>query len=170
MGITCVCWGLTYNSFISGAKEIDIAATVEHLRDQRPSMVKTKVRDITFFCEIWMSGVGFYHCSVVALPYQLSIIICPNGLLIASSKASSFLFSWTLICNRPGVNRSVQIFCSPWFWDLFMLNLVLHPREKKSLPNHEKGQHTKFFVGYSKCVTQGEVYSSTPKNRDQNAS
>ena len=113
MGITCVCWGLTYNSFISGAKEIDIAATVEHLRDQRPSMVKTKVRDITFFCEIWMSGVGFYHCSVVALPYQLSIIICPNGLLIASSKASSFLFSWTLICNRPGVNRSLQIFCSP---------------------------------------------------------
>ena len=32
---------------MSGAKEIDIAATVEHLRDQRPSMVKTKVCEIT---------------------------------------------------------------------------------------------------------------------------
>lgn len=27
-----------------GAKEIDIAATLEHLRDQRPGMVQTKVR------------------------------------------------------------------------------------------------------------------------------
>jgi hypothetical protein len=26
-----------------GTKEIDIAATLEHLRDQRPQMVKTKV-------------------------------------------------------------------------------------------------------------------------------
>lgn len=34
-------------SFLTGAKEIDIAATVEHLRDQRPSMVKTKVSDQT---------------------------------------------------------------------------------------------------------------------------
>lgn len=28
---------------ISGAKEIDIAATLEHIRDQRVAMVKTKV-------------------------------------------------------------------------------------------------------------------------------
>lgn len=28
---------------VSGAKEIDIAATLEHLRDQRPGMVQTKV-------------------------------------------------------------------------------------------------------------------------------
>lgn len=26
-----------------GVKEIDIAATLEHIRDQRPSMVRTKV-------------------------------------------------------------------------------------------------------------------------------
>lgn len=39
------CDALTSTSFMSGAKEIDIAATVEHLRDQRPSMVKTKVCD-----------------------------------------------------------------------------------------------------------------------------
>lgn len=49
-----------YNSFISGAKEIDIAATVEHLRDQRPSMVKTKVRDIMFLCAICMSALCFF--------------------------------------------------------------------------------------------------------------
>jgi hypothetical protein len=29
--------------FPPGTKEIDIAATLEHLRDQRPQMVKTKV-------------------------------------------------------------------------------------------------------------------------------
>lgn len=29
--------------FVAGAKEIDIAATLEHLRDQRPRMVQTKV-------------------------------------------------------------------------------------------------------------------------------
>lgn len=33
---------LTYFSS-PGTKEIDIAATLEHLRDQRPQMVKTKV-------------------------------------------------------------------------------------------------------------------------------
>jgi len=49
-----------YDSFISGAKEIDIAATVEHLRDQRPSMVKTKVRDIMFLCAICMSALCFF--------------------------------------------------------------------------------------------------------------
>ena len=29
--------------YFSGAKEIDIAATLEHIRDQRMNMVKTKV-------------------------------------------------------------------------------------------------------------------------------
>lgn len=29
--------------FVAGAKELDIAATLEHLRDQRPGMVQTKV-------------------------------------------------------------------------------------------------------------------------------
>lgn len=32
--------------FVAGAKEIDIAATLEHLRDQRPGMVQTKVLSI----------------------------------------------------------------------------------------------------------------------------
>lgn len=30
--------------YVLGVKEIDIAATLEHIRDQRPSMVRTKVR------------------------------------------------------------------------------------------------------------------------------
>lgn len=40
----CVC--------MAGAKEIDIAATLEHLRDQRPGMVQTKVTHtwILFVC------------------------------------------------------------------------------------------------------------------------
>ncbi|XP_015758823.1 PREDICTED: receptor-type tyrosine-protein phosphatase N2-like [Acropora digitifera] len=35
---------ILYLFCVTGAKEIDIAATVEHLRDQRPSMVKTKAQ------------------------------------------------------------------------------------------------------------------------------
>lgn len=58
--VKCIILLFLYNSFISGAKEIDIAATVEHLRDQRPSMVKTKVRDIMFLCAICMSALCFF--------------------------------------------------------------------------------------------------------------
>lgn len=32
-----------FNSFHTGAKEINLAASVEHFRDHRPHMVKTKV-------------------------------------------------------------------------------------------------------------------------------
>ncbi|KAK3731509.1 hypothetical protein QZH41_008540 [Actinostola sp. cb2023] len=35
---------MVLNKMMRGAKEIDIAATVEHLRDQRPHMVKTKAQ------------------------------------------------------------------------------------------------------------------------------
>ena len=35
---------ILYLFSVSGAKEIDIAATLEHIRDQRMNMVKTKVR------------------------------------------------------------------------------------------------------------------------------
>lgn len=33
---------MVLNKMAKGAKEIDIAATLEHLRDQRPGMVQTK--------------------------------------------------------------------------------------------------------------------------------
>ena len=33
------------NRIAKGAREINIAATLEHIRDQRAKMVKTKVRD-----------------------------------------------------------------------------------------------------------------------------
>ncbi|CAL8400230.1 unnamed protein product [Gadus morhua 'NCC'] len=33
---------MVLNRMAKGAKEIDIAATLEHLRDQRPAMVQTK--------------------------------------------------------------------------------------------------------------------------------
>lgn len=34
----------------TGVKEIDIAATLEHVRDQRPGMVRTKVVEATSLC------------------------------------------------------------------------------------------------------------------------
>lgn len=44
----CVC----VTCYPAGVKEIDIAATLEHVRDQRPGMVRTKVsqtrRDVMF--------------------------------------------------------------------------------------------------------------------------
>jgi len=39
---TYILLDMVLNKMIKGAKEIDIAATLEHLRDQRPDMVKTK--------------------------------------------------------------------------------------------------------------------------------
>lgn len=33
----------------AGVKEIDIAATLEHVRDQRPGMVRTKVTTLNVF-------------------------------------------------------------------------------------------------------------------------
>lgn len=34
---------MVLNKIVKGAKEIDLAATLEFLRDQRPGMVKNKV-------------------------------------------------------------------------------------------------------------------------------
>lgn len=39
----CTRYMLTGCLSVLGVKEIDIAATLEHIRDQRPSMVRTKV-------------------------------------------------------------------------------------------------------------------------------
>lgn len=41
--ISCTCHMLIGCLSVLGVKEIDIAATLEHIRDQRPSMVRTKV-------------------------------------------------------------------------------------------------------------------------------
>lgn len=42
--ITPLLWTQSNFWSVAGAKEIDIAATLEHLRDQRAGMVQTKVR------------------------------------------------------------------------------------------------------------------------------
>lgn len=42
----CFCIPICISLYIAGAKEIDIAATLEHLRDQRPGMVETKVLSV----------------------------------------------------------------------------------------------------------------------------
>uniref|UniRef100_A0A452F7Q6 Protein tyrosine phosphatase receptor type N2 n=1 Tax=Capra hircus TaxID=9925 RepID=A0A452F7Q6_CAPHI len=50
---TYVLIDMVLNKMAKGAKEIDIAATLEHLRDQRPGMVQTKVTG-----QAWGSGSG----------------------------------------------------------------------------------------------------------------
>lgn len=42
-GTVTLCLNSAHSVCVAGAKEIDIAATLEHLRDQRPGMVQTKV-------------------------------------------------------------------------------------------------------------------------------
>jgi receptor-type tyrosine-protein phosphatase N len=49
-----------------GAKEIDIAATLEHIRDQRPLMVKTKQQ----FEFVLMAVAEEVHAILKALPPQ----------------------------------------------------------------------------------------------------
>ena len=98
---------ITYNSVILGAKEIDIAATVEHLRDQRPSMVKTKVRDITFLCAMCESGLCvcfFYHCYcfILDLACQLLIIFRHNALLVSSLNCLDFFYLQHSTWNKRG--------------------------------------------------------------------
>lgn len=48
--------------FLLGAKEIDIAATLEHVRDQRAGMVKTKVRQLpAVLCYATFDSVDIIH-------------------------------------------------------------------------------------------------------------
>ena len=53
--------------YFLGAKEIDIAATLEHIRDQRMMMVKTKVKYVfwstTFF---WGEEVGVGGIKIIS--------------------------------------------------------------------------------------------------------
>lgn len=49
--------------FVAGAKEIDIAATLEHLRDQRPGMVQTKVLSVSPPGHRPIKGASLWPCS-----------------------------------------------------------------------------------------------------------
>lgn len=55
---------MVLNRMAKGAKEIDIAATLEHIRDQRPSMVSTKQQ----FQFVLMAVAEEVHAILKALP------------------------------------------------------------------------------------------------------
>lgn len=55
---------MVLNRMIKGAKEIDIAATLEHIRDQRPDMVATKQQ----FKFVLMAVAEEVHAILKALP------------------------------------------------------------------------------------------------------
>ncbi|KDR20994.1 Receptor-type tyrosine-protein phosphatase N2 [Zootermopsis nevadensis] len=57
---------MVLNRMAKGAKEIDIAATLEHIRDQRPHMVKTKQQ----FEFVLMAVADEVHAILKALPSQ----------------------------------------------------------------------------------------------------
>lgn len=57
---------MVLNRMAKGAKEIDIAATLEHIRDQRPHMVKTKQQ----FEFVLMAVAEEVHAILKALPSQ----------------------------------------------------------------------------------------------------
>lgn len=55
---------MVLNRMMKGAKEIDIAATLEHIRDQRPDMVATKEQ----FKFVLMAVAEEVHAILKALP------------------------------------------------------------------------------------------------------
>lgn len=55
---------MVLNRMTKGAKEIDIAATLEHIRDQRPDMVATKQQ----FEFVLMAVAEEVHAILKALP------------------------------------------------------------------------------------------------------
>lgn len=55
---------MVLNRMMKGAKEIDIAATLEHIRDQRPDMVATKHQ----FKFVLMAVAEEVHAILKALP------------------------------------------------------------------------------------------------------
>lgn len=59
---------MVLNRMTKGAKEIDIAATLEHIRDQRPNMVATKQQ----FEFVLMAVAEEVHAILKALPIPLN--------------------------------------------------------------------------------------------------
>jgi len=59
---------MVLNRMTKGTKEIDIAATLEHIRDQRPSMVATKQQ----FEFVLMAVAEEVHAILKALPVSSS--------------------------------------------------------------------------------------------------
>ena len=55
---------MVLNRMAKGAKEIDIAASLEHIRDQRPGMVRTKQQ----FEFVLMAVAEEVHAILKALP------------------------------------------------------------------------------------------------------
>lgn len=59
---------MVLNRMIKGAKEIDIAAALEHIRDQRPDMVSTKKQ----FEFVLVAVAEEVHAILKALPTQIN--------------------------------------------------------------------------------------------------
>ena len=75
-----------YNHYSTGAKEINLAATVEHLRDQRPLMVKRKV----YLCNQRLASLFIfinYNC-VICLSFTFNnsfMEVCVMVLLFSAT-------------------------------------------------------------------------------------
>lgn len=92
---------------VTGAKEIDIAATLEHIRDQRVSMVKTKV-----WISFWVSDIGL---SLYPISRRR---VCVQ--MVASLVAGFFPCSWLLpllvgLCLKVFGVTSMLV-CQQWGW------------------------------------------------------
>lgn len=71
---------MVLNRMTKGAKEIDIAATLEHIRDQRPDMVTTKQQ----FEFVLMAVAEEVHAILKALP----VLPCDKSAAAAASGSS----------------------------------------------------------------------------------
>jgi len=74
-----------------GAKEIDIAATLEHIRDQRPNMVATKQQ----FEFVLMAVAEEVHAILKALPISSSEKSAAAASTTSSSTPPTKLEQWS---------------------------------------------------------------------------
>lgn len=59
-----------------GAKELNLAATVEHLRDNRPNMVRSKVSKALAQYILWVAcTMSCYYANLIVVTVPLSVIL-----------------------------------------------------------------------------------------------
>lgn len=87
---------------LSGVKEIDIAATLEHIRDQRPGLVRTKVPSLWLclcVCPVRYSPNPTVF-SLFYFPLPFSLPSCPPPLNPALSDQDQFEFALTAVAEE----------------------------------------------------------------------
>lgn len=106
---TYILLDLVLNRIAKGVKEMDIAASLEHIRDQRPCMVETEV-------SLSLSQLHTYATALVARLHESMVqrtVNCREVVMYCVSKSRHFGLIGTKINDWPFPPRRVR-----WVWQL----------------------------------------------------